>query len=216
MTVLLTGYEPFGEHDENPSQEVATDLNGQTVAGHEVVGRVLPVEYDVAGKRIVELIEEYDPDVVVSTGLAGGRSSVCLGRVGINVNDCVTVPDNAGVEPHNEPIKEDGNDAYFSTLPVVDIVESLLDSGVPSRVSNTAGTHLCNNALYSTRDYVESNSLKILSGFVHLPYLPRQAVRKARENRSESAGSVPPSMPQSLQTKAVKRVIALSTEHRQN
>lgn len=42
MTVLCTGYEPFGDHDANPSAVVAERLDGHTVAGHEVIGRVLP------------------------------------------------------------------------------------------------------------------------------------------------------------------------------
>ncbi|MGA9400038.1 MAG: peptidase, partial [Haladaptatus sp.] len=37
MTLLLTGYEPFGGDDENPSEMVANELDGEEIAGHEVV-----------------------------------------------------------------------------------------------------------------------------------------------------------------------------------
>ena len=99
MTLLCTGYEPFGEHESNPSQQVAEALDGETVAGREVVGAVLPVEFDRVAEELATLVDEHDPDAVVATGLAGGRSTVSVERVGINVDDAVTVPDNADQSP---------------------------------------------------------------------------------------------------------------------
>lgn len=207
MSVLVTGYEPFGDHESNPTAAVAEAIDGAEIAGHEVVGRVLPVEYDRTSDEIVSLVERHDPSVVVSTGLAPGAAGVRVERVGINVNDCMGVPDNADAEPRNERIR-DGPDAYFSTLPVPEIVESLHEAGVPSRLSNTAGTHLCNNALYTTRAYVESEGLDVKSGFLHMPFTPEQAADRAREQEAVSGGGeVPPSLPLALQRTAVEVAI---------
>ncbi|QCJ45919.1 peptidase [Haloprofundus sp. MHR1] len=204
MTLVLTGYEPFGDDDENPTQTLAEELDGGTVAGHEIVGRVLPVEYAVAADEMATLVADYDPDVIVSTGLAAGRSAVSVERIGVNVNDCGGVADNADAEPRNEVIDADSADAYFSTLPVVSVVESLLDAGIPARVSNTAGTHLCNNVLYSTRALLEREGLETPMGFVHMPLTPEMAAEKASEDEATAGGAVEASLPLELQQRAVE------------
>lgn len=65
MTVLLTGYEPFDDHDTTPSGAIARDLDGGTVAGHEVVGRVLPVEFDAVRDELAALLDDHDPAAVL-------------------------------------------------------------------------------------------------------------------------------------------------------
>ncbi|WP_224333844.1 peptidase [Haloprofundus halobius] len=204
MTLLLTGYEPFGDHDENPTQTLVEKLDGATVSGEEIVGRVLPVEYAVAADEMATLVADYEPEVVVSTGLAAGRAAVSVERIGINTNDCGGVADNADAEPRNERIDADGADAYFATLPVVSVVESLLDAGIPARVSNTAGTHLCNNILYNTRALVEREGLEIPVGFVHVPLTPTMAAEKASEGEATAGGAVKSSLPLDLQKRAVE------------
>lgn len=224
MTLLCTGYEPFGDHDRNPSGAVARELDGTTVGDREVVGRVLPVEFDRAGDEMRDLIDDHDPDAVVATGLAAGRSGVSVERVGVNVADCVGIPDNADAEPRNERIRETRDDgerppaAYFATLPVVEVVEALLETGIPARVSNTAGTHLCNDVLYETRAYLEGasngESESVPAGFVHLPLTPDHAAAKAREGEATSAGSVEPSLPLELQVEAVRRTFEVAVRSR--
>ncbi|MFC4552920.1 MULTISPECIES: peptidase [Halorussus] len=207
MTLLLTGYEPFGDRERNPTAEVARELDGETVADRDVVGRVLPVEFDRAGGEMRELIEEYDPDAIVATGLAAGRTAVSIERVGVNVADCAGVPDNDGVEPRDERIRPgDGEPAaYFSTLPVVEVVESLLGAGIPARISNTAGTHLCNDLLYRTRAHLERESRDVPMGFVHLPLTPEMAAAEAHEAEATAGGEVQPSLPLETQVAAVVR-----------
>lgn len=227
MTVLCTGYEPFGDHDENPSAMVADRLDGRTVAGHDVVGCVLPVEFDALRGELEALLDEHDPDVVVGLGLASGRASVAVERVGINVADAVTVPDNAEADPENQRVDAAGPDAYLATLPVVDAVEDLLDAGIPARVSNTAGTHCCNDHLYTThwlleergelvRDdgnsAVEDDSDGVPAGFVHLPLTPAMAARDAIEDNAHRGGGVSPSMAVALQVDAVEQVVETTLE----
>ncbi|WP_373190230.1 peptidase [Halolamina sp.] len=188
MTLLCTGYEPFGDHDENPSKQVAERLDGETVAGHEVVGAVLPVEFDRVGDELAGLVAEHDPDTVVATGLAGGRSAISVERVGINVDDAVTVPDNAENAPHATPIVADGADAHLSTIPVVESVTAMLAAGIPARVSNSAGTHCCNHALYSLLEQFEQEGRETPAGFVHLPYTHSR--RSTRQRRPSVAAAL--------------------------
>jgi pyroglutamyl-peptidase len=207
MTLLLTGYEPFGDHERNPTAEAARQLDGTTVADREVIGRVLPVEFERASDEMAALIEEHDPDAVVATGLAAGRAAVCVERVGINVADCGGIPDNADAEPRNERIRaEEAPAAHFATLPVVATVERLLEDGIPARVSNTAGTHLCNNILYQTRAFLEAEEKgdDVPMGFVHLPLTPEGAAEKAKEGEATSGGGVKASMALEMQVRAVR------------
>jgi len=199
MTLLCTGYEPFGDHESNPSAQVARELDGETVAGHEVVGEVLPVVFDEVADELAALIDRYDPEAVIATGLAAGRTAVSVERVAVNVDDAVTVPDNADDLPHDERIDPAGVDAHFATIPVVDSVEALLDAGVPARVSNSAGTHCCNHALYSL---LENHDVP--AGFVHLPLTPDGAVVEAEA--PERGGGVMASLPLSLQVEGVRTV----------
>lgn len=208
MTVLVTGYEPFGDHEANPSADLARRLDGETVAGHGVAGHVLPVVFEEAGDELRRLVDDHRPAAVVATGLAGGRAGVSVERVGVNANDHAGTPDNADAEPHDERIRDgDAPAAYFATLPVVEAVEAVLARGIPARVSNTAGTHLCNNALYTVRAHVEREGLDVPAGFVHLPYTPAQAAAKADAEHATAGRPVEPSLPLGMQVEAVETVI---------
>lgn len=211
-TTLLTGYEPFDDYETNPSETIANRLDGEQIAGSDVVGDVFPVEFEHTNELLCDRIDELGPDIVISLGLAPERAAINIERIGINVNSSTGVPDNIGVEPENEPIEADGSDAHFATIPVTKIVKDLADVDIPSRISNTAGTHLCNNALYSVREYAIQNDLELDSGFIHLPFSPALAIESA--DAYVSAGTVPPSMPLDLQTEAVRRSIAAVAEDR--
>lgn len=210
--LLLTGYEPFGDHESNPTAEVARELDGAKIAGHEVVGEVLPVEFGRAGEEMERLIERHDPAAVLATGLAAGRAGVSVERVGVNVADCAGVPDNTEAEPRNERIRDGEQAAYFATLPVVSVVEALLDAEIPARISNTAGTHCCNNVLYRTRAYVEREELNVPTGFVHLPLTPAQAAAKAQDGEATAGSELPPSLPVELQTAAIQKTLEVTVE----
>lgn len=217
MTLLLTGYEPFGDHDRNPSAKVARKLDGETVSGREVVGRVLPVEFGRASDDMEALIEEYDPVAIAATGLAAGRAAISVERVGINVADCAGIPDNADEEPRNERIREGDDAAHFATLPVVEVVAKLLDAGIPTRVSNTAGTHLCNDVLYQTRAYLEraGKGSETPMGFVHLPLTPEGAAASAQDGEATSGGGVQASMALETQVAAVRKAFEVTVAERE-
>lgn len=177
-TILVTGYEPFGEHETNPSARIAHDIDTETINGNSIVGRELPVVFDEALPLLIEEIENHDPAVILSTGLMPEREVLSVERVGINVRDAEDIPDNADQSPRDVAVEEDGPAAYFSTLPIRKLVSASKDAGVPARVSNTAGTHLCNNLLYATRHYIEMTDQDIDAGFVHVPFSHEQVARR--------------------------------------
>ena len=66
---------------------------------------------------------------------------------------------------------------YFATLPIKDMVNALHQAGIPARVSNTAGTFVCNHIMYGVLHYAAQKG-NVKAGFMHIPYLPSQVVNK--------------------------------------
>lgn len=173
--VLVTGFEPFSGSRVNPSEHIVRSLDGHRIAGSAVVGCVFPVETQPLRDRLQAAIEQTHPDVIVSLGLAGGRTALAVERVAVNVLD-FSIADNAGVVRANQPIAADGPDARFSTLPVGAIAAAWTEHEIPGYVSNTAGTYLCNQLLYEALAIAERLAPSPAAGFIHLPSLPVQAI----------------------------------------
>lgn len=174
MTILVTGFEPFGDFTLNPSARVAELLHETTVAGQAVHGLVLPVARDKAPRILEEAVRRLQPEIVLPLGLAGSRASLAMERVAINVLD-FSLPDNTGLHPVDEPVVEGGPPAYFATLPIKRTVVAWKGAGIPGYVSNTAGTYLCNQIMYEALHLGESYGFR--SGFIHLPCLPESISR---------------------------------------
>lgn len=177
-TCLLTGFEPFLDHPLNPTQTIVEALDGQIVGGHKVKGVILPVVFDQAGKRIIERIEEVQPDAVISLGLSAGRTAITPERVAIN---CVDGPeDNEGRKLEDAVIEEKGDAAYFTTLPIRDMINRLKRSRLPANISNSAGTYVCNFVMYTVLHYLRQKGLTLPAGFIHVPANHELAIAQPR------------------------------------
>jgi pyroglutamyl-peptidase len=172
-TALITGFEPYGGRRQNPSGEVATALDGERIGDLVVVGRRLPVVFAGLAERLDECLVEAQPSVVLALGLWPGESMIRLERLAVNLADSVA-PDNAGAHRSGEPLDRSGAAALLTTLPLPAIEAALLAEGIPARLSNTAGTYLCNAALYALLGAIARRGEHTPCGFIHLPYLPRQ------------------------------------------
>lgn len=177
--LLLTGFEPFGDDGRNPSLEIARSLSGRVIDGCRIVGVELPVDTLALPERMAELLAEWGQELagVVQVGLANGRAAIGLERVAINCRD-FPIPDNAGNQPMGLPCVAGGPAAYFSTLPLRQALVDLRKAGVPAFISNTAGTYLCNQAMYTTLHLLGKRELAVPAGFVHVPYLPEQVAAR--------------------------------------
>ena len=184
--VLITGFEPFGGEKVNPSELVARSLEGRIIAGRALAVRVIPVETRNIRERLQRAIDEESPDVVICMGQASGRTAMAIERVAVNVLDFAQ-PDNVGVMRKNDPITRGGPDARLSPFPFAEIVNAWAENGIPGYVSNSAGTYLCNQALYEVLGIAESTTPPIVAGFVHLPYLPAQAATLGAESTPSMA-----------------------------
>lgn len=173
MKALVTGFEPFGDDTINPSRE-AVRLLPPRFGELDIVTRVLPTTFGAALDALTDAIAAAKPDIVLCTGLAGGRAALSLERVAINIDDA-RIPDNAERQPSDRPVVPGGPAAYFATLPVKPAVAALRAAGLPAIVSNTAGTFVCNHVFYGLMHLAATRRLSLCGGFLHLPYLPSQA-----------------------------------------
>ncbi|KRN04352.1 pyroglutamyl-peptidase I [Holzapfeliella floricola] len=178
MKILVTAFESFGENTINASAEALKNLPSQ-IGNNKIEKVTLPTVFKKATDVLVTFLNRYQPDVVVSIGEAGGRSEITVERVAINIDDA-RLPDNDNQVPIQKLIREDGDDGYFSTLPLKDIVEAVRMTKIPASISNTAGTYVCNHVMYEALYWSKRQSKNVQSGFIHVPYLPLEVVQSGR------------------------------------
>jgi pyroglutamyl-peptidase len=143
--ILITGFNPFGGASRNPSQAVV-----EAVAETELVrAEILPTEFERAGRRIAELLEELKP--------------------AFNLDDA-RIADNAGDQRQGRPIEPGGREVLASTLPLEQIAAELQDHGIPVTFSDSAGRFVCNHVFYKALSTLAAAGLWVPAGFVHLPW----------------------------------------------
>lgn len=168
--LLITGFDPFDGGTVNPSWEAVRLLPDQ-IGGYELCKLPLPTLYETAPALLLEKAEKIQPHVILSVGLAGGRDAVTPERIAVNIRDA-KIADNAGVFHNGQRIDPSGDAAYFSTVPVETMAQAIRNAGIPGTVSNTAGTFVCNDVLYSMLRHYHGTAVRC--GFIHVPRLPEQ------------------------------------------
>ena len=164
--LLITGFEPFGGENINPSWEAVTKLPDE-INEYELTKLRLPVEFSNAAQMVIDCADSICPDVIICVGQAGGRSAITPELVAINLRNAL-IPDNSGYKPQDEPIIIGGSTAYFSTLPVRKIAEAINEKGIIANVSYSAGAYVCNDLIYTLLAHFENTSTR--AGFIHVPY----------------------------------------------
>lgn len=173
MPILITAFSPFGGDALNASQEILNALPA-TLGGVRLEKRLLPVSFRSAPQLALEAAERLRPEAIVCLGQAAGRDAVTPERVAVNLMDAAK-PDNDGYQPVDEPVIPNAPAAYFSTLPVKAMVEAMQRVGAPARLSDTAGTYVCNALMYAMLHQTKD----VPCGFIHVPYLTEQGKEDA-------------------------------------
>lgn len=177
MKILITGFDPFGGEKINPALEAVKGMK-DNIEGVEIVKKMIPTVFRKSIDELEKAIIENNPDVVICVGQAGGRIPITVERVAINLDDA-GIKDNEGNAPIDEKIFEDGENAYFSSLPIKAIVEEIKKNRIPADVSNTAGTFVCNHIMYGLLYLIDKKYKNIRGGFIHVPFIPVQVCNKA-------------------------------------
>ncbi len=176
MKILVTGFDPFGDDIINPAIEAVKKLPDE-INGAEIIKLEIPTVFGKSAEVVREAMKKHKPDYVLNIGQAGGRFEMTPERVAINVDDA-RIPDNEKKQPVDEVIKEDGEPAYFSSLPIKAMVEYMKKENIPASVSNSAGTFVCNHIMYQTLYLTQTEFEGTKAGFMHIPFLPEQVTNR--------------------------------------
>lgn len=166
--LLITGFDPFGGENANPAALAVMDLP-DTVEDYVLCKLIIPTVFEKAGARVLEAAADFQPDVILCVGLAGGRDAVTPERIAVNIRDA-RIPDNEGNQPTGQFVVPEGPAAYFATVPVEKMAQAIRNAQIPAAVSNTAGTFVCNDVLYTLLHHYAGSETKV--GFIHVPRTP--------------------------------------------
>ena len=176
MKILIAAFDPFGGEKVNPALEAVKQLPEQ-IGEHRITKLEIPTVFHESKDVLAEALSQDRYEAVLTIGQAGGRFELTPERVGINIDDA-RIADNKGNQPIDALIQPQGAPAYFSNMPVKAMTEAIQNAGVPARLSNTAGTFVCNHILYQM-GYLQATSYpELLFGFIHVPFIPAQVATK--------------------------------------
>ncbi|RLF20415.1 MAG: pyroglutamyl-peptidase I [Thermoprotei archaeon] len=196
MTVLLTGFAPFGGMKKNPSGEIARLFNGKEINGERIIGKELPVSYRRVREVLEKLIDEVNPSLYLGIGLAPRSTCIRIEVIALNIVYSER-PDEDGVRQTDiSYIYEDGDLAYITTIPAKRIVNELRRSGIPASLSFSAGTYLCNYAFYIAAHLLKRKG-NGRYGFIHIPQASEYVVSEVNT----------PSLPFNVLVKAIEKVL---------
>ena len=206
MTILVTGFEPYGNTPINPAEQVTRRLDGSRIGEAQCVGRILPNTFFKCVDSLKQALEEVDPEIVVMLGEYPGRAVITVERIAQNLNDGTRygLADNDGNRLQGKLTAPDGPAAYYTTLPIRAMVLAMREGGYPSDISDAPGTFCCNHLMYGALHHATTVGLKTRIGWIHLPALPEVAARP------ENLGMPSMSVETSLQgvTTALEAVLA--------
>lgn len=197
MTVLVSGFGPWGGFDENPTLLVLDRLAG--LPG--LVTLALPVDTARLAGLVTDALERHRPSLRLGLGLAYGSAAVAVERVATNRRD-FGEPDAAGAVEHGTLVP-DGPDTLEASVPAEAICDRLRAAGIPARVSESAGGFLCNQLFYTLLHTSRGGGMR--AGFLHVPAHPGLVARQSGQ-RAEA-----PSMAVDLVAAAAHLAIEVAT-----
>ncbi len=175
--IILTGFEPFGGSNVNPSTLACQVLDKKTIEGYEVKAIEIPLRYKEIKQTIESILIKEKPEILICTGQST-RSVISLERIAINIASLEKSAYGCGTKPKDEILETNGREGYFSTLPIRKIKDYLEENMIPCEISNSAGTFGCNQIFYHLMHFINNNEINIPAGFIHVPSLPEQVIGK--------------------------------------
>ncbi|MFC1851862.1 putative Ig domain-containing protein [candidate division CSSED10-310 bacterium] len=167
--VLMSGFEPFGGYDTNPSYESLKPLDEQIYAGLDIRVVELPVVWDDSWDILQAAILLLKPTVIISTGQAGTDAI----RFETTAKNAQMGTDNDGETRDGEEIIVGGPETLATGLPITEMSSAMESQGFTTKISNNAGKFLCNFIFYQLMYYVQFQATdSLVAGFIHVPPAP--------------------------------------------
>lgn len=161
MTLLLTGFEPFGTHVVNPSWEVASRLNGAIIGDLKVVAQQLPVVYDEVPSILASLWKKYDVKLCVHCGV-GLTGPVRIEKRAHNFS--YERLDNKKSAPFDGACVQGAARVLETSVNIKMLIESLPETPIDIVESTDAGRYLCEFTYFFSLHLFRAPVL-----FVHVP-----------------------------------------------
>ncbi|UZD89766.1 pyroglutamyl-peptidase I [Cognatishimia activa] len=187
--ILVAGYGPWAKAENNPAAQTVEELRKRDWRHCDVSFHVLPVRSDSLASKVNALLEDHRPDAWIGIGVSDA-GIIQPEMVGINWRH-FGVPDVAGATFDKTPILTGGPDAYNATLPNAKLVDAVIRAGIPAALSFHAGTHLCNQMLYTAAHLISQRGMSTLQGFIHVPQTPGNIAMTERREAQVPSMSLP-------------------------
>ena len=179
-TVVVAGYGAWAKADNNPASQVAQAVGQRSWGLHRVIHLEIPVRTTALTDILKQAIDAHRPDYWLGVGIAPGACGIRMEALGTNWRS-FDVADNDGLRLEHEATVPGGPAAYDATLPNQQIVAACRAQGIPAALSYSAGNHLCNQMLYTTRHLVDQSTAQMGCGFMHLPLTPEMVAAEGSE-----------------------------------
>ena len=180
--ILLTGFGPYGNTKTNPSERLVKKLDNEIIDRALLTSKVLPNNFfeciDIVKKLVDDSIKNNSRyDAILMFGEYIGRPMITIERIAQNLIDSkrYQIADNKNIEYLDKKTAPNGPAAYYSTLPLRAMVKAMRNIGIPSDISDNAGTLCCNHLMYGVLHFLNTEKINIPAGWIHLPQLPEVA-----------------------------------------
>ena len=172
LKLTVTGFGPFPGFEQNPSAQIVKHLSNRRPEGScfKISTHVFPVEYQGTYHRVLNAIQQSNPDILIMLGVYSGNLEVRLEKVARNSN-ASRKPDNLGLYQTEGTIVPEGPERFDSTLPLKHFVAELQQIGLPAVQSLSATRYLCNNHYYLAKYFQKERKFNYECLFVHVPDL---------------------------------------------
>ncbi|MDP6099097.1 MAG: NUDIX domain-containing protein [Candidatus Thalassarchaeaceae archaeon] len=215
VEVWLTGFEPFGGHDENISQIIAEmldgfqdtiylgDASGPYAAENresEVEIKAETLTVDQSGTKVIaKRLNSQAPQAVVHLGMAENQNVISIEATAYNELD-FRIADNSGRTIESGRVNESRQNLLHSTAPI-NLIMAEFDGDERIVKSEDPGSFICNEIYFRTLNAIEEADCRDRIGrivpvlFVHLPSSDK--------------------LPLESQVDLVKRIVALTVQRPQ-
>lgn len=192
MKVLVSGFEPFLNHQTNPTGDLVRALSElsarqtqqQFQVDHlELRSIVLPVEFRRSSELALNEVDEFNPDWYLMFGLNANlnEAEIAIEENAINqflgaVEPELTAAlsdrpkDNRGLTRSEWTI--DGAEPLLKTqLPALELCRALSEKGYRCTLSQSAGTYVCNDLFFRVLLRLKSSksmNSRCRAGFIHI------------------------------------------------
>jgi pyroglutamyl-peptidase len=183
--VLITGFEVFGPHQTNISEQMVSRLCGGAKHPKNRQGLVLSVD-EHGSHMVAEILAsrlEADelPEAVVMLGLQERADKIHIERRASN-HVGFRIPDNSGRVV--EGLLIEGASSYLASTAPLHALEELCSREQHMRMSDDCGSYVCNESYFRTLEFLHREMPSLPTVFVHLPsegVLPANVIEQVLE-----------------------------------